>query len=140
MEGCSCALATSSEILGSVVEIAQRMSCSTSRRLRCLDFIYTRAEKADSHNHVEVKGNNFLSTVLLISGYDDATLSQNSVSGKVSNRSRQLESFFKSINWSCNSSSTFSGETRNGFLASNRSSALISGKYDLNSLSSSFRC
>ena len=50
-------------------------------------------EKADSHNHVVVKGNNFLSAVLLISGYDDATLSQNSVSGKVSNRSRQLESF-----------------------------------------------
>ena len=48
------------------------------------------------YNHVEVKGNNFLSTVLLISGYDDATLSQNSVSGKVSNKSRQLESFFKS--------------------------------------------
>ena len=104
------------------------------------NFIYTSAEKADSQNHVEVKGNNFLSTVLLISEYDDATLSQNSVSGKVSNRSRQLESFFKSINWSCNSSSTFSGESRNGFLASNRSSALTSGKYDLNSLSSSFRC
>ena len=116
------------KILGSVVERAQRMSCSTSRRLRCLDFIHTSAENADSHSHVELKANNFFRAILLISGYDNATLSQNSVTGKVLNRSRQLESFFKSINWSCNSSSTFLGESRNGFLASDRSSPLTPGK------------
>ena len=76
------ALGTNFEILGSVVERAQRMSCLTSRRLRCLDFIHTGVENADSHSHVELKANNFFRAILLISGYDDATLSQNSVTSK----------------------------------------------------------
>ena len=41
------------EILGSVAERAQQMSCSTSRRLRCLNFIHTSPKNADSHSHVQ---------------------------------------------------------------------------------------
>ena len=42
---------------------------------------------ANLHSHVELNGNNFFRAVLLISEYDNAILSQKSVTGKASNTS-----------------------------------------------------
>ena len=60
-----------------VDEGAQRMSASTSSLLRGLDFMFNRAEKADSHNHVVVKGSSFIRQFLLICGCDEDTWIQN---------------------------------------------------------------
>ena len=90
-------MATRFGFLGSVDDRAQRISCSTSRRLRCSDLICTSVENADSHSHVELNGNNFFRAILLICGYDDAKLNQNLVTGRDSDKSLQLESFFKSL-------------------------------------------
>ena len=125
-DGCQCTFAARFLILGSADEKAQRISCSTSRRLRYLVFTFKSVEKADSHSHVELNGNNIFRAVLLISGYNDAILSQKSVTGKASNTSWLLESFFMPMNLSCSSFSTFSEESRNESFSSDRSSLLSS--------------
>ena len=81
------------------------MSAATSSLLRGLDFMFNRDENADSHNHVVVKGSSFIRQFLLICGYDEDTWIQNSVTGTSSNRSRQPESFLRSISssWSISS-------------------------------------
>jgi len=68
--------------LGAVDESPQCMSSSTSSRLRCLDFTFTRGETAHSHNRVG-KGNVF-KTVCADTWVDKDTCIQNLVTEKVS--------------------------------------------------------